>query len=70
MKKEDLIRKHLKVGSIIKTEINEFWEVTILLSNTFQCKLVGFIGTDYDSEREFYYTIDMIVFNEICRNVD
>ena len=63
------LKQHIKVGSIIRTGMSEFWEVTCLLENKFQCKAVEFIGNENEWTQEFYYNIDMIVFNESGRNV-
>jgi hypothetical protein len=70
MARKKSIKKYLKVGSLIKTDVNEFYEVTCLLENSFQCKTVEDIGTEWEYTHEFNYNIDMIVFNEVARNVD
>lgn len=69
MSEKKLVKNLLKVGSIIRTDLNEFWEVTCLLDNKFQCKKVDFLGTEYECTQEFYYNIGMIIFNEVYRNV-
>jgi hypothetical protein len=70
MSRKKSIKKYLKAGSLIKTDFNEFFEVTCLLEKSFKCKLVEDIGTEWECTHEFYYNIDMIVFNESARNVD
>jgi hypothetical protein len=70
MKKKKSMKNFLKVGSIIRTSLNEFWEVTCLLENEFHCVLVERIGQENQYTQVFYYTIEMIVFNETARNVD
>lgn len=69
MARKKSVKKHLKVGSLIRTGMNEFWEVTCLLESKFQCKPVELIGEENEWTQEFYYNIDMIVFNEVSRNV-
>ena len=69
MTRKKSVKQHLKIGSIIRTEMNQFWEVTCLLNNKFQCKAVEYIGEENEWTQEFYYNIDMIVFNESGRNV-
>jgi len=63
MKKKS-IKKHLKVGSVIRTSQNAFWLITCLLENKFQCKPVDYIDTELEFTQEFYYNIDMIVFKQ------
>ena len=60
------VKKHLKIGSIIMIKIGYFYEVIELLDRTFKCVLLG-TSTKIVLE-EFYYNIDMIVFNESIRN--
>lgn len=69
MARKKSVKKHLQVGTIIRTGLNEFWEITCLLENKFQCKPVDYLGTEHEFTQEFYYSIDMIVFNEVARNV-
>jgi hypothetical protein len=69
MARKKSIKKYLKVGSIIWTDENDVWVVTCLLEKTFKCKHFLLIGSELEYTQEFYYTIDMIVFNESARNV-
>lgn len=70
MPRKKSLKKHIKVGSIIRTDMNQFWEVTCLLKDKFQCKLVHYIGQEYEWTQEFNYNIDMIVFNKTGQNVE
>ena len=69
MGRKKSVKQHLKVGSIIRTGMNQFWEVTCLLNDKFQCKAVQYIGEENEGTQEFYYHVDMIVYNESGRNV-
>lgn len=69
MARKKSVKQYLKIGSIIRTGRNQFWEVTCLLDNKFQCKAVEYIGEEDEWTQEFYYNIDMVVFNESGRNV-
>lgn len=69
MSEKKLVRKHLEVGSVIRTGLNDFWEVTCLLESKFQCKKVDFLGTEHEFTKEFNYNIGMVVLNEVYRNV-
>jgi hypothetical protein len=63
------IKPFIVVGSIIRTDMNDFWEVTALHEHTFSCRHVELIETDMEFTQEFYYNNPMIVFNESGRNV-
>jgi hypothetical protein len=69
MARKKSVKHLLKVGTLIRTGLTEIYEVTALLENKFQCKNVGLLGSDYEFTQEFYYNIDMIVFEEVGRNV-
>ena len=63
------IKKHIKVDTIIKPRhSSHFYMVTKLMNNKFNCVLI----TDDDEwkgwEEEFYYNIDMKVYNFVATN--
>ena len=64
--KKASVKKHLKVGSIIMVEIGYFYKVIELLDRKFKCVLLETSNEIF--LQEFYYNIDMIVFNESIRN--
>ncbi len=66
MTRKKSVKKYIQVGSVIKTGVSKFWEVTALFPNYFQCVL---IGDEDDWVQEFYYNIDMVVFGETARNI-
>ena len=69
MARKKSIKQYLKVGSIIRTGMSDFYEVTCLLENKFQCKRVELIGGEDEWTEEFHYNIDMIIFNEAACNI-
>ena len=61
------VKKHLKVGSIIMIEIGYCYKVIELLDKKFKCVLLD-PSSDIEFTQEFYYNINMTVFNESIRN--
>lgn len=63
------IKKYLEIGVIIKPkECNHFYKVTELMKSKFKCEII----TDNEEwngwEQEFYYNIDMKVYNMVATN--
>lgn len=63
------LRLHLKEGDLIRTSDSEVYEVLFLGKEDFQCRNIALIGSDMETIKRFYYTIDMIIFREYARNV-
>jgi hypothetical protein len=64
------IKKYLKVGSIIIIKSGEMYKVTELLERKFKCDIIP-VNTEfvYNYHQEFYYNIEMTIFNEVASNV-
>ena len=61
------VKKHLKVGSIITIEEGYAYIVTELLERKFKCVLFD-PCSEFEFKQEFYYNIDMTVYNESIKN--
>jgi hypothetical protein len=59
------IKKTIKVGCLIKDAMLDFWEVLETKQRTFICQNIHFPARI----QEFYYTIDMVVYQEIGNNM-
>ena len=68
-KRKKSVKKLIKVGSIIRTS-EAYYEVIALKDRHFDCVDIKWMDTAYQGVQEFYYNIDMIVFNEAGRNVE
>ena len=68
MKKKVSIKQHLKVGSLIRTDWNDFYEITRLGERTFDCIDVNLIGTELEETQKFYYNIKMVVYEKKVQN--
>jgi hypothetical protein len=66
MRKES-VKKHIKVGSIIEIECGYIYKVIELKERKFKCILINHLSENIYYQ-EFYYNIDMIVFNETIKN--
>ena len=64
------IKKYIQVGVIIKTKNNFFYKVTKLFNHKFECKRI--FDNEYWNgwEQEFYYNIDMEVYEMIATNYE
>jgi hypothetical protein len=61
------VKKHIKVDSIIEIENGYIYKVIELHERKFKCILINYLseGTYY---QEFYYNIDMKIYNETIKN--
>ena len=63
------IKKHLQVGSIIITKDNGMYRVTELHEKYFVCKKIyGFAPNKEGYTQEFYYYIEMEIYNFAASN--
>ena len=64
------IKKYLKVGSIIIIKSGEMFKVTELLERKFKCEIIP-VNTEfvYQYNHEFYYNIEMTIYNAVASNV-
>ena len=68
MKKKS-IKKHIKVGSIIKPNGNDyFYKVTELKERLFECELITHDEDWMGHKQEFYYNIEMSVYGFVDSN--
>lgn len=61
------VKKYLKIGSIIQIKIGYSYKVIELYDRKFKCILLD-PSSDVEFIQEFYYNIDMTVFNEVIKN--
>lgn len=65
------IKKHIQIGSFIVIKTGEMFRVTKLLDRKFKCELI-LVDAEFiyqNIEQEFYYNIEMTVFNEVASNI-
>ena len=65
------IKKHIQIGSFIVIKTGEMFRVTELLDRKFKCELI-LVDAEFiyqNIEQEFYYNIEMTVFNEVASNI-
>lgn len=64
------IKKHLRIGSLILTKDGEMYKVTELLERKFKCNIIPILTEFvYDYNQEFYYNIEMTIYNVSASNV-
>lgn len=63
------IKKYIQVGSLIRTDANEIFEVTLLKEKTFECKNILYQESELEITQEFYYNIDMVVYSYTATNI-
>ena len=65
------IKKYIRVGSFIVIKTGEMYRVTELLDRKFKCELI-LVDAEFtyqNREQEFYYNIEMTIFNEVASNI-
>jgi len=61
------VKKHIKVGSIIEIPCGYIYKVIELQERKFKCLLINYLSENRYYQ-EFYYNIDMKVYNETIKN--
>jgi hypothetical protein len=61
------VKKHIKVDSIIEIENGYIYKVVELHERKFKCILINYLSED-TYYQEFYYNIDMTIYNETIKN--
>lgn len=63
------VKKHLEVGSIIIIKTGEMYKVTELLERKFVCEFIPVLCENvYDYKQEFYYNVEMTIYNKAASN--
>jgi len=62
------IKEFIQIGNIIRTEDNHFYEITKLYERKFECKMISTDDFWNGHEQEFYYNVDLKVYEMIATN--
>ena len=64
------VKKYITIGAIIKPkETEHFYQVTELFERKFKCKIITDNEYCKHWEQEFYYNIEMTIYNAVASNV-
>jgi len=67
--RKNSVKKHLKIGSIIVIKTGGMYKVTELLERKFVCEFIPVLCENvYDYRQEFYYNIEMTIYNKVISN--